>query len=88
MRQLMDQIIVLVFVFVVDKVPEMILTAWPAVVVLEVLFVKVSVQLERSFSRLDALLAYEVSLCVLFLHFLFTLYLILLAYGPFMRWVV
>lgn len=88
MSQLMDQVVVLVFIFVVYKVPEMILAAWSAVVILEVLFVKIGVELERCFSRFDALLAYEIGLCILFLHFLFALDFILFAYGSFMRRVV
>ncbi len=88
MGQLMDQVVVLVIVFVVDEVSEVILTAWPAMVILKVLFVELSVQLERLFSGFNVLLADQISFRILFLHLFFTPYLVLLTHGAFMRWVV
>lgn len=67
----MDQVIVLVLVVVVVEVLEMVLAAQvPVMIPLEILFVKVTTQLERGLTGFYYLLTDHVSLDILLLTFL------------------
>jgi hypothetical protein len=77
-----NQVVVLVFVLVVDKVSEMVFASRPAVpVVLQVWLVVIATQLEGRLARLDDLLTGHVGLRVLLFDFLFGFGLIVLADG-------
>jgi hypothetical protein len=66
----------------------MVVTIWSSVVELGLLLIVISVNLKRSFARLDILLTRNAIFVILFLAFLFAFFLVILADAALVRRVV